>query len=68
MEEMLCAMALKSTDGRQNHHTLSGLRVAVLCAGAEKHRRTEYTRGGAVRGAETFGLRETACTGGGFGS
>jgi hypothetical protein len=27
MEEMLCAMALKSANGRQNHHTLSGLCV-----------------------------------------
>ena len=34
MEEMLCAMALKSTNGRQNHHTISGL--CVCCERALK--------------------------------
>jgi hypothetical protein len=27
MEEMLCAMALKSTNDRQKHHTQAGLHV-----------------------------------------
>jgi hypothetical protein len=34
MEEMLCAMALKSANGRLNHHTLSGL--CVCCEWALK--------------------------------
>jgi hypothetical protein len=34
MEEVLCAMALKSVNGRLNHHTLSGL--CVCCERALK--------------------------------
>jgi hypothetical protein len=34
MEEMLCAMALKSANGRLNHRTLSGL--CVCCERALK--------------------------------
>jgi hypothetical protein len=30
MEEVLCAMALKSTNGRQTHHTKAGLPVCLL--------------------------------------
>ena len=41
MEEMLWAMALKSANGRLNHHTLSGLCVcherALKSAGERKH-------------------------------
>ena len=51
MEEMLCAMALKSANGRQNHHALSGLcvcRERALKSAGERN-----THGGV--GAGTFG-------------
>jgi hypothetical protein len=47
MEEMPCAIALKSTNGRQKHHIHAGLHASrMLRAGAEKCWRAEYTRGG----------------------
>jgi hypothetical protein len=69
MEEVLCAMALKSSNGRQTHHacthyTLSGHRVCCERALKSCSERNTHGGGGAAwRG----GLRETACTGG-FGS
>jgi hypothetical protein len=56
MEEVLCAMALKSAIGRQNRHTLSGLRVC--CERALKSAGERNTHGG-----RCGGLRETARTG-----
>jgi hypothetical protein len=61
MEEVLCAMALKSANGRQNHHTLSGL--CVCCERALKSAGERNTHGG----GRYEDHRETACTGG-FGS
>jgi hypothetical protein len=51
MEEMLCAMALKSADGRQAHHTIAGL--CVCCERALKSAGERSTHGGF--GAGTFG-------------
>jgi hypothetical protein len=59
MEEALCAMALKSANGRQTHHALSGHRVCRERAlESTGERNTEYTRRG-----RCGDLRETACTG-----
>jgi hypothetical protein len=67
MEEVQCAMALKSSDGRQTHHTPSGLRVcserALKSAGEPLATGERNTHGGGRCGD----LRETACTGGGAG-
>jgi hypothetical protein len=55
MEEMLCAIALKSSNGRQTHHTQAGL--PVCCEPALKRagdRRTYHTRGGGA-GVGGFG-------------
>ena len=55
-EEMLCAMALKSSHGRQTHHTQAGL--LVCCEQALKGVGERNTHGG---GAYRCGdLRETA--------
>jgi hypothetical protein len=54
MEEVLCAMALKSANGRQTHHTKTGL--PVCCEQALKSAGTQNTHGGYRCG----GLRETA--------
>jgi hypothetical protein len=51
MEEMLCAMALKSANGRLNHHTLSGL--CVCCERALKSAGERNTHNQV--GAGTFG-------------
>jgi len=51
MEEMLCAMALKSANGRQNHHILSGLcvrRERALKSAGERNTHNQV-------GAGTFG-------------
>jgi hypothetical protein len=51
MEEMLCAMALKSANGRQNHHTLSGIcvcRERALKGAGERNTHNQV-------GAGTFG-------------
>jgi hypothetical protein len=53
---VLCAMALKSFNGRQTHHALSGHRVC--CERALKSTGERNTHGARCRG-----LRETACTG-----
>jgi hypothetical protein len=61
MEEMMCAMALKSSNGRQTqtHHTKAGLPVcreqALKSAG---ERNTEYTRGVPLRGPSGTRPRE----------
>jgi hypothetical protein len=44
MEEMLCAMALKSANGRQTHHTKTGL--PVCCEQALKSVGERNTHGG----------------------
>jgi hypothetical protein len=44
MEEMLCAMALKSANGRQTYHTNYGL--PVCCEQALKSAGTQNTHGG----------------------
>jgi hypothetical protein len=49
MEEMLCAMALKRTNGRQTHHTKAGL--PVCCEQALKGVGEQNTHWGAVAGA-----------------
>ena len=54
MEEMLCAMALKSDNGRQTHHTQTGL--PVCCEQALKSVGEQNTHGGCRCGD----LRETA--------
>jgi hypothetical protein len=54
MEEMLCAMALKSANGRQTHHTKTGL--PACCEQALKSVGEQNTHGGYRCG----GLRETA--------
>jgi hypothetical protein len=54
MEEMLCAMALKSADGRQALHTQAG--HPVCCEQALKSVGERNTHGGCRCG----GLRETA--------
>jgi hypothetical protein len=50
MEEVLCAMALKSADGRQKHHTQAGLHVccgrALKSAGERTNTRGEVGAGG----------------------
>ena len=51
MEEMLCAMALKSANGRLNHHTPSGL--CVCCERALKSAGERNTHNQV--GAGTFG-------------
>jgi hypothetical protein len=61
MEEMLCAMALKSANGRLNHHTPSGL--CVCCERALKSAGERNTHNQV--GAGAFG-KATACTGGGL--
>jgi hypothetical protein len=55
MENVLCAMALKSANGRQKHHTQAGLRVC--CERALKSAGERTTHGGGYRHG---GLRETA--------
>jgi hypothetical protein len=54
MEEVLCAMALKSANGRQTHHTQTGL--PVCCEQALKSAGEQNTHGGCRCGD----LRETA--------
>jgi hypothetical protein len=54
MEEMTCAMALKSINGRQTHHTKAGL--PVCCEQALKSVGEQNTHGGCRYGD----LRETA--------
>ena len=54
MERMPCAMALKSASQWPADTTHTSRASRVLRAGAEKRRRTDYTRGG-VTGAGTFG-------------
>jgi hypothetical protein len=49
MKEVLCAEALKSANGRQNHHTLSGL--CVCCERALKSAGERNTHGGVGAGA-----------------
>jgi hypothetical protein len=44
MEEMVCAMALKSANDRQTHHTKTGL--PVCCEQALKSAGTQNTHGG----------------------
>jgi hypothetical protein len=53
MEEVLCAMALKSADGRQKHQAQTGLRVC--CERALKSAGERNTHGGAGAGAGAFG-------------
>jgi hypothetical protein len=49
MEEMLCAMALRSSNGRRTHHTKAGL--PACCEQALKSAGEQNTHGGAgVRG------------------
>jgi hypothetical protein len=45
MEEVLCAMALKSTNGRQTHHTKAGA-LPVCCEQALKSVGEQNTHGG----------------------
>jgi hypothetical protein len=54
MEEMMCAIALKSSNGRQTHHTKHGL--PVCCEQALKSVGERNTHGGYCCG----GLREPA--------
>jgi hypothetical protein len=54
MEEMLCAMALKSANGRQTHHTKAGL--PVCCEQALKSVGEKNTH----RGCRCARLREAA--------
>jgi hypothetical protein len=54
MEEVLCAMALKSSNGRQTHHTKAGL--PGCCEQALKSAGEQNTHGGCRCGD----LRETA--------
>jgi hypothetical protein len=54
MEDMLCAMALKSANGRQKHHTQAGLRVCCERALKSAGERTTHV------GYRYGGLRETA--------
>jgi hypothetical protein len=49
MEEVLCAMALKSSNGRQTHHTQAGL--LVCCEQALKGVGERTTHGGYRCGA-----------------
>jgi hypothetical protein len=76
MEVVLCAMALKSTNGRQTHHTKAGL--PVCCEQALKsaqwrpapsasEQRTEHTRGIPLRGPSGNRPRERSSTSGGGG-
>jgi hypothetical protein len=55
MEEMLCAMALTSTNGRHTHHTKAGL--PVCCEQALKSAGEQNTHGWCRYGGH---LRETA--------
>jgi hypothetical protein len=52
MEEVLCAIALKSANDRQTHHTQAGL--PVCCEQALKGVGERNTHGG-CRGAGAFG-------------
>jgi hypothetical protein len=64
MEEMLCAMALKSANGRQTHHTKCGL--PVCCEQALKSVGERNTHGGYCCGdlRETARAREVTLRGG----
>jgi hypothetical protein len=65
VEEMLCAMALKSSNGRQTHHTKAGLPVCrEQVLKSEKRWRTEYTRGVPLRGPSGNRPRERSNTSG----
>jgi hypothetical protein len=60
MEEVMCAMALKSADGRQKHHTKTGLRVCCERALKSAGERTTQAHGpagpsAAVRGRAVRG-------------
>jgi hypothetical protein len=73
MEEMLCAMALKSANGRQTHHTQTGLPVcceqALKSVGEQNthvgyrcggHRETARARDATLRHASGGGLSGSA--------
>jgi hypothetical protein len=63
MEDMLCAMALKSANGRQKHHTQAGL--LVCCERALKSAGERTTHGGVlVRGPSRKRPREGSSTSG----
>jgi hypothetical protein len=63
MEEVLCAMALKSADGRQKHHTQAVLHVCCERALKSAGERTNYKRGGGgVRGPSGNRPRERSST------
>jgi hypothetical protein len=66
MEEVLCAMALKSANGRQTHHTKTGL--PVCCEQALKSVGEQNTHGGYRCGdlRETARARERNTSGGGL--
>jgi hypothetical protein len=68
MEEMMCAMALKSANGRQTHHTKTGL--PVCCEQALKSAGEQNTHGGCRCGdlRETARAREVTLRGGLSGS
>jgi hypothetical protein len=53
MEEVLCAMALKSANGRQTHHTQAGL--PVCCEQALKSVGERNTHGGGTVAGTCFG-------------
>jgi hypothetical protein len=53
MEEMLCAMALRSSNGRQTHHTQAGHPVCCEQALKSVGERNTHGGGGVVTG--TFG-------------
>jgi hypothetical protein len=50
MEGLLCAVVLKSANGRQKHHTQAGLHVCCELALALKSAGTRNTHGGAGAG------------------
>jgi hypothetical protein len=63
-EEVLCAMALKSANGRQTHHTQAG--HPVCCEQALKSAGERNTHGGApLRGPSGNRPRERSNTSGG---
>jgi hypothetical protein len=62
MEEVLCAMALKSTNGRQTHHTKAGL--PVCCEQALKSVGEQNTHRVPLRGPSGTRPRERSDTSG----
>jgi hypothetical protein len=58
MEGMPCAMALKSDNGRQKHHTQAGPHVCCELALKSAGERNAHGWGGQVR--ETAGTKEVA--------